>query len=739
MASNYAQDCFGRFCWVLLPSFLICFVHVVMYRVLGYARRGVPRVTSCYDCALGRAVFPGRRALIPNSSRCFQTGLNQDLKTSSRTHTCGGLSIENVGEQVTLVGWVKSTRLFGNLLFIAVRDSYGVTQVTCDSSYEDFSSLRSLHDETVVSVKGIVRPRPDQMSNIDMLTGSIEVHMTDLAVVNNVEQPAPMHVSKTLTSALGKADEITTHGVRLQHRHIDLRGPDMQRNLRVRSSVFLAGRQQLCSHEGFVEVETPLLFKSTPEGAREFLVPVRSGKPGACFALPQSPQQYKQLLMVGGVDRYFQFAKCFRDESGRADRQPEFTQLDIEMSFVEIKDIQNVVEGVVRKMWSAARDTAETYARTVLNPAGMDDHDKKLWTSKYVPRALTLGEEWFTHHKDAIPVMDYNEAMERFGSDKPDTRFGMELSKFEEHIFPPETIARAIVVPGWKPTRKESEIIAAQFSNESVAVCVVQLQKESKWGKLFLGSTISDLNKRVMLGFGEDEKRECSESLGATENDTIVLVMNNTERVNRQTRDSVCSTLGDIRLHLHKLLFGDSSLVDKIEFLWVTGFPMFEVSQDTDGTNSLSAVHHPFTMPVEEDADVVRHYSFAKQGITKETLSVRAQNYDLVCNGMELGGGSVRIHCPKFQRHVMENILMVPREKTDEYFGHLLNALGAGCPPHAGIALGMDRVLSIMCGAPSLSDVIAFPKSASGNDILTGAPTVVPDTVWSDYRLKTLK
>lgn len=553
------------------------------------------------------------------------------------------------------------------------------------------------------------------MRNESLATGGVEVVVERIAELNSCA-PLPLQVAT--------GSDVASEETRLRHRYLDLRRPVLQQNLLLRSQISLATRNFLCA-EGFLEIETPTLFKSTPEGAREFLVPTRTR--GQFYALTQSPQQYKQLLMVGGLDRYFQLARCYRDEGGRADRQPEFTQIDLEMSFVQQDDVMDVIERLVKQIWAAA--------------------------GKALPST-------------AFPRMGFAEAMHRFGVDKPDTRYGLELRDvsdvLESTAFAPfATVLRdasASVAPSRKGvvrainakrlgangfSRKdvdELERVSKRLSSDGSGVFVVKVERERAW-KSSLGKKLSTAEVAAL-----------TERLDAQDGDVLLFAAG--------AYSSVTSLLGRMRTHCSQLLYANGELqreLDPAHFhhLWVVNFPMFERSEDDDGSSDkavLSATHHPFTAPTAEDAAVLTEIleslertedAAAKQSLlsdpatVEKLLALTAQHYDLVCNGWELGGGSIRIHQAKLQQAVFEEVLELPSLQRQS-FEHLLQALSHGAPPHGGIALGLDRLVAILCGAPSLRDVIAFPKSSTGNELMTSAPGPVLTEQLEEYHIQLL-
>ncbi|CAI5744309.1 unnamed protein product [Peronospora destructor] len=631
-----------------------------------------------------------------------------------RTHSCGELRQEpHEGQRVTLTGWVDAIRPFGPISFLSLRDRNGITQLVFEKNFLRLADdvVSKIRPESVIQASGIVRARPVSMQNNKMATGAVEVVVDKITELNSCVN-LPIQVSA--------GSKVANEDTRLRHRYLDLRRSALQQNLMVRSHISLAARNFLCS-EGFLEIETPTLFKSTPEGAREFLVPTRNQ--GLFYALTQSPQQYKQLLMVGGLDRYFQLARCYRDEGGRADRQPEFTQIDLEMSFVSHEDIMNLVERLVKEIWKAA--------------------DKELSDRPFVRMA-------------------FDEAMHRFGVDKPDTRYGIELQDVDDllqecefapfkmalanshtKVYNNRGVVRAINAKNLANgafSRKEIddlENVAKRVSN-TAGTFVVKVDAGKQWksslAKKLSAYEIDQLNKR----------------LDAKEGDILIFAAGPYHDVN--------TLLGRLRTHTSQLLYAKGFLQAELDpnnfhHLWVIDFPMFERSEDDDGNIhangdkiSLSAIHHPFTAPRADHAvllDEILVTAARSDGkslledpeIVEKLLELTAQHYDIVCNGWELGGGSIRIHQAKLQQAIFEDVLELPALQRQS-FEHLLQALSHGAPPHGGIALGLDRLVAILCGAPSLRDVIAFPKSATGNELMTNAPGFVLPEQLKEYYIQ---
>ncbi len=579
-----------------------------------------------------------------------------------RTHSCGGLSAKFAGKRAVLCGWVANKRLHGGLAFIDLRDREGITQVVFnpEKNKKAFEASKALGSEFVVQIEGMVSKRPKGTENKGILTGEIEVVAETVEVLNESLVPA-LEVTEW-----ANANEDT----RLTFRYLDLRRISMQKNLRLRHDIVKAVRDFFDSKK-FLEIETPILAKSTPEGARDFLVPSRVN-PGKFFALPQSPQIFKQLLMISGCDKYFQIAKCFRDEDLRADRQPEFTQIDVEMSFVSEEDIFELIEGMFEKIFAVV--------------------SKKI--------------------KTPFPRMDYREAMERFGSDKPDTRFELELVDASE-------IAKESDFEIFKNAVKGSGIVfginavgAAGFSKKELEDLTGLAKVHHAKGLAWMKVSKEGLDGPIAKFFSKSVQQKLVKKMNAKENDLLLFVADRPK--------VVFNALGNLRVFLGKKL----GLVDekKWNFLWVTDFPLFEWNEDE---NRLDAVHHPFTSPRPEDVHLLE----------KEPLKVRSRAYDVVLNGVEVGGGSIRIHQTDLQKR-MFSFLNISDEVAKKRFGFLLDALKFGAPPHGGIALGVDRICMMLAGADSIREVIAFPKNKSAASLLEGSPSEVDDKQLRELKIK---
>lgn len=572
-----------------------------------------------------------------------------------RTHNCGGLRSEDVGQDVTLMGWVNSRRDLGNLIFIDLRDREGITQIVFDPQVNEESHGRAhiLRNEWVLAVKGKVTPRLDGQENPSLPTGAIEVKVEDLKILNRTETP-PYQVD-------GMVDASET--LRLKYRYLELRRQRIFQNFYMRHRIASCIRAYL-NREGFLEVETPFLSKSTPEGARDYLVPSRVNK-GQFYALPQSPQLFKQLLMIAGFDRYYQIVRCFRDEDLRADRQPEFTQVDLEMSFTDEEGVMGVIEGMMREVF-----------QKVLH--------KKVAT--------------------ALPRLDYQEAMDRFGTDKPDIRFGMELKDISGLVTDSDFQAfNEVVGKGGVVKAINAEQGASAFSRK---VLDELSQRVVEWGAKGLATIkIADEGWQSSLKkfFKDEEKEAINKRLDARPGDLLLVVADTSGVANE--------SLGLLRLDVARRM----NLIKEGEyaFLWVTEFPLLEYNE---AEKRLEAVHHPFTAPMDEDLHL----------LDEAPEKMRARSYDLVLNGAEIGGGSVRIHDLSMQEKMFES-LGISREEAELKFGFFLEALRYGAPPHAGIALGFDRLVAIMTGVESIREVIAFPKTQRATCPLTDAPSPVDE------------
>lgn len=572
-----------------------------------------------------------------------------------RTHGCGELTADNKGEQVELCGWVAKRRDHGGLIFIDLRDRSGIVQVTVDidAAGASFKIAEDVRNEFVLSISGTVALRTPETVNNNIATGAIEIMATELNVLNTAKTP-PFYIQDGID-----VDE----NVRLRYRYLDLRRPEMQKNLILRHKVTKLMRDYF-DNRGFIEVETPMLTKSTPEGARDYLVPSRVN-PGKFYALPQSPQIFKQLLMVSGLERYFQIVRCFRDEDLRADRQPEFTQLDIEMSFVTAEDIMGMMEGLIKFIFKGA------LAKDIVTPFNR---------------------------------LTWDEAMDRYGSDKPDLRFDMELIDMSEAVsgsdfkvfnavLENEGQVKAIKVKGYGNIARRELDSLVEFVN-------IYGAKGLAW---IIVNEDETYKSPIAKFFTEEQLAKITKTADAEANDLLLFVADK--------KAVVAQALGALRLEMAKRL----QLIDenKLAFAWVVDFPMFEYDEED---KRYVAMHHPFTAP--RDADM--------QYLTTDPGKVYAKAYDMVLNGTEIGGGSIRIHRKETQKEVFEAIGLTD-EQAREKFGFLMDAFEFGAPPHGGIAFGLDRLIMIMANRPSIRDVIAFPKTQSASCLMTQAPDEVDD------------
>jgi len=589
--------------------------------------------------------------------------LSEFITEDKRTHYCGSIRAKHAGEDVVLMGWVHRRRDLGGLIFIDLRDREGIVQIVLDPEKkpEAHALAHDIRSEFVLAIKGRVNLRPADMINPSLKTGEIEIIIDKLEILNESDTPPFVLDGETEVS----------ENLLLKYRYLDLRRRDLQRNIILRSKVASETRSYL-QKEGFIEIETPFLTKSTPEGARDYLVPSRVS-PGAFYALPQSPQLFKQLLMVSGFDKYYQIVKCFRDEDLRADRQPEFTQIDMEMSFISESDIINIIEGMMAHIFKACLD-----------------------------RDLQV----------PFPRLTYREAIGRYGRDNPDTRFALELEDltdiaggsefrvFSEVVKSGGMVKALLLADGKALSRKDLDALGGFVGRYGAKGLAWARVNEDGW----TGS--------IAKFFNPEEIKRINEKMGAQPGSLILFVAD--------TADVVNNALGALRIHLAEKM----GLIDKetLAFAWITEFPMFEYSKTE---NRYMATHHPFTSPVAEDLPFLE----------TDPGKVRARAYDLVLNGSEIGGGSIRIHKSDVQSMIFKT-LGLSEDEARTKFGFLLDALKYGTPPHGGIAFGLDRMIMIMAGAESIRDVIAFPKTLKATCLLTGAPSEVSAEQLAELSLK---
>jgi aspartyl-tRNA synthetase len=577
-----------------------------------------------------------------------------------RTHHCAQITTADLGATVSLLGWVDTIRDQGGIIFLDLRDRKGVSQIQLEPHDNAAlgEQLKHLKPESVIGVTGKVVRRPAGTENAALPTGEVEVNAASLEIFNISDTP-PF----PLDDAGG--DKVN-EDLRLTYRYLDLRRPKMRKNLQVRHRASKSIRDYFDSQE-FIEVETPALFKSTPEGAREYLVPSRI-HPGQFYALSQSPQQFKQILMVAGVERYFQIARCFRDEDLRADRQMEFTQVDVEASFVTREDIYALFEGMLKKVW---KDVLGTDIPT------------------------------------PFPRMAFHEAMNRYGVDKPDVRFGLELvdlsETFKNSAF---KVFQSTVAGGGAVKALNAKSLADVTQGELKNLEEIAKSLGAK-GLAFIKIEAGEWKSPIVKFFSDAEKAELTKQLNIAEGDIIFFAAAPWEKA--------CAILGRLRLESAALLQKRGRLTvrpDDWKFLWVIDFPLMSYDE---AENRYVATHHPFTAPVAEDAALLE----------SNPKAVRGQHYDVVLNGMELGGGSIRIHQPALQKKVFEDVLKIPADVVESRFGYMLKAFTYGAPPHGGIAFGLDRMVALLCGTTSIRDVIAFPKTQKGQDLMAQSPTPV--------------
>src|ERR1700720_2453209 len=584
--------------------------------------------------------------------------------TMYRTHNCNSLRKSDIGKDATLAGWVHVSRDHGGVIFVDLRDREGITQVVFrpEENAQLAKEAHGLRSEDVIQVSGKVAARVPGTENSKLATGEIELIPSKLRILNRADDlPFPIDA------------EIHNEDLRLTYRYYDLRRPELSRNLRLRHRAAKATRDYLDS-QGYIEIETPILSKSTPEGARDFLVPSRL-VPGKFYALPQAPQQYKQLLQVAGVEKYFQIAKCFRDEDLRADRQPEFTQIDIEASFVTPDDIFKLTEGMLAAIFKAARNI---------------------------------------DIKTPFDRLTYREAINLYGSDKPDRRFGVQLVDLSDDF-------RASGFKVFRSALDSGGVVKAINAKGFAGITTGQIEELTETAKVFGGKGLAfikvengEWKSPIVKFFGDSEKKALQSKLQIEEGDLILFGADKWE--------IACEVLGRIRLRVAEIqkLIPENEIWD---FLWVTDFPLMQWSAED---NKWNAVHHPFTRPKAEDLPLLEAKKFSE---------TRAEAYDVVLNGVEIGGGSMRIHEPQLQEKMFE-ALGISAQDRQSMFGHLLRALRLGAPPHGGIALGLDRLVMLICGAESIRDVMAFPKNNRGMDLMTQSPADVDPRQLRDLSIK---
>jgi len=573
------------------------------------------------------------------------------ISQAKRSHYLGDLRATHAGEKVVLMGWVDTRRDHGGLVFVDLRDRTGLCQIVLNPNAEMTKVSKDFRSEYVVAIEGLVRARPEGMKNTKLATGEIEVEALRCEILSEAQTPP-----------FQNSDENVGEVTRLKYRYLDLRHPRLQKNLMIRHQVCKVVRDTLSSMK-FLEIETPILYKSTPEGARDYLVPSRV-HPGEFYALPQSPQTLKQLLMISGMDRYFQIARCFRDEDLRADRQPEFTQVDIEMSFVDVEDVLKVNETLIRQVWKEVN--------------GID-----------------VGE---------IPRLTYQQAMERYGSDKPDLRLAMELVSIEESVRGSGVRIFEDILARQGTVRALCVKKGGSFSRAQIDKLTDKAKEAGAKGLMWIKSDVTSGAFTSPLTKMMDEARltKIFQSAGGEKGDMVLVVADEFEKA--------CTTLGSLRLHLGR----DLKLIDEssYKFVWVMDFPLFEYDPDN---KRWAARHHPFTSPKDDAFDDLIHSRTENYG------KLLAKAYDLACNGHEIMGGSIRIHRNDVQQAMFKALGLTP-EETENKFGFFLEALRYGTPPHGGVAWGVDRVVMLLCGTDNIREVIAFPKTAKASCLMSSAP-----------------
>ncbi len=588
-----------------------------------------------------------------------------------RSHNCNQLRKDNAGSSATLIGWIDSLRDHGGVFFLDLRDREGKTQVVLDPENQTLSELfPKLKPESVIEVSGEVRTRDTGTENANLDTGDVELFANGIIVHNQ---------SKTPPFPLDDSADKVGEDLRLTYRYLDLRRQSNLNALKLRHQASLAIRKYF-DDKNFLEIETPMLFKSTPEGAREFLVPSRLNE-GKFYALPQSPQQYKQMLMVAGIERYYQLARCFRDEDLRADRQPEFTQIDLEMSFIDREDMYALIEGLLKTVWKE-----------------------------------TIGEEINT----PFLRMPFNEAMNRFGSDKPDMRFGLEIQDFSEDFRSSDFKVFAGAVNSGGVVKAFNARGLADITQGELKHLEETAKSLGAKGLAFIKSEGGEWKSPILKFLSDTEKDILKNKLEVGNGDIVFFAAGGWE--------SSCNILGRIRLETATLLEKRGKQKrdpTDWKFLWVIDFPLMHFDEDE---GRYVASHHPFTAPVEEDLSL----------IDSEPRKVRGQHYDIVLNGVELGGGSIRIHQPDVQKKIFEEVLQIPSDVVKSRFGYMLESFEYGAPPHGGIALGLDRLVTILAGKESIRDVIAFPKTQKGQDLMTDSPGNATERQLRDLKVQSI-
>ncbi len=583
------------------------------------------------------------------------------MKTSLRSHTCGELTTKEIDKEISLCGWVSTRRDHGGVIFIDLRDRYGLTQIVFNPEFNKdvHKDADSLRREDTIRVKGIVKKRAQGMENPRLKTGEIEVFISELEILNKSETP-PIEIDDK---------KLASEDLRLKYRYLDLRRPQMQEHMLIRHKAAMAGREAL-TKQGFLEIETPLLVKATPEGARDYVVPSRVN-PGHFYALPQSPQLYKQLLMVGGCDRYFQVARCLRDEDLRQDRQPEFTQIDAEMSFVEQDDVFTACEAMIANIMEK-----------------------------------TLG----LNVKTPFPRFSYKDVMDKYGIDKPDLRFGLELSEVTEIVVKSDFgVFKDVADNGGivKCINPEKEL-----GRKDIDGYIKFVQENGAKGMAWMRVTENGLESNIAKYFPEDVQKELIEKVGAKPGSILMFIAD---------KEDMCN---EIISKLRNKLGEDLELYDKKEFnfLWVVDFPLFEKDEET---GDYKPAHHMFTMPKKDCIEF----------LDSDPGKVFATCYDLVLNGVELASGSIRVHRPDIQQKIMD-IVGFPKEKARERFGFLLDSFNYGAPPHGGFGLGFDRLVAMICGFSDIREVMAFPKNKNAQCPMDGSPGVIEDKTLKELHIK---